>query len=139
MSMINYMLNGVEPTINSNGTAIESNDFTWKFARNGSRCIKVHVPWEEDAFTNAKNRKIIWLTNPDTTIWAKKRLLKVALKYEGPIEAPIKKNEIVGKFRVIYDDELVGEYDLLAANNVDKVNIFTRLIKSLNFLIWGDV
>jgi D-alanyl-D-alanine carboxypeptidase (penicillin-binding protein 5/6) len=70
---------------------------------------------------------------------AKKKLLKVALKYEGPIEAPIKKNDIIGKFRVIYDDELVGEYDLLASNNVDKVNIFTRLIKSLNYLIWGDV
>ena len=70
---------------------------------------------------------------------AKKKLLKVALKYEGPIEAPIKKDDIIGKFRVVYDDELVGEYDLLAAKNVDKVNIFTRLIKSLNYLIWGDV
>ena len=70
---------------------------------------------------------------------AKKRLLKVALKYEGPIEAPILKDDIIGKFRVVYDDELVGEYDLLAANNVEKVNIFTRLIKSLNYLIWGDV
>ena len=70
---------------------------------------------------------------------AKKRLLKVALKYEGPIEAPIKKDDIVGKFRVIYDNELIGEYDLLAANNVGKVNIFTKLIKSLNYLIWGDV
>ena len=70
---------------------------------------------------------------------AKKRLLKVSLKYEGPIEAPIKKDDIVGKFRVVYDEELIGEYDLLAANNVEKVNIFTRLIKSLNYLIWGDV
>ena len=70
---------------------------------------------------------------------AKKRLLKVILEYEGPIEAPIKKDDIIGKFRVIYSDELVGEYDLLAANNVEKVNIFTRLIKSLNYLIWGDV
>jgi len=70
---------------------------------------------------------------------AKKRLLKVILRYEGPIEAPIKKNDIVGKFRVVYDEELVGEYDLLAAKDVDKVNIFTRLIKSLNYLIWGDV
>ena len=70
---------------------------------------------------------------------AKKRLLKVALMYEGPIEAPIKKDDIIGKFRVVYDDELVGEYNLLAANNVEKVNIFTRLIKSLNYLIWGDV
>mgnify|MGYP001379261108 CR=1 FL=1 len=70
---------------------------------------------------------------------AKKKLLKIALKYEGPIEAPIKKDEIVGKFRVVYNDELIGEYDLLAANNVERVNIFSRLIKSLNYLIWGDV
>ena len=70
---------------------------------------------------------------------AKKKLLKVALKYNGPVEAPIKKNDIIGKFRVVYDDELIGEYDLLASKNVDKVNIFTRLIKSLNYLIWGDV
>ena len=70
---------------------------------------------------------------------AKKKLLKVALKYEGPVEAPIKKDDIIGKFRVVYDDELVGEYDLLAATNIEKVNIFTRLIKSLNYLIWGDV
>jgi D-alanyl-D-alanine carboxypeptidase (penicillin-binding protein 5/6) len=70
---------------------------------------------------------------------AKKNLLKVALKYEGPIEAPIKKDDIIGKFRVVYDEELIGEYDLLAAKDIDKVNIFTRLIKSLNYLIWGDV
>ena len=70
---------------------------------------------------------------------AKKRLLKVSLKYEGPIEAPIKKNDIVGKFRVVYDEELIGEYDLLASNDVEKVNMFSRLIKSLNYLIWGDV
>ncbi len=70
---------------------------------------------------------------------AKKKLLKVALKYEGPIEAPIKKDEIIGKFRVVYDDELVGEYNLLAAKDIQKVNIFTRLIRSLNYLIWGDV
>ena len=31
------------------------------------------------------------------------------------------------------------EYDLLALNDVQKVNIFTRLIKSINYLIWGDV
>ena len=70
---------------------------------------------------------------------AKKKLLKISLKYDGPIEAPIKKDDIVGKFRVVYDDELVGEYQLLASKDVDKVNIFTRLIKSLNYLIWGDV
>ncbi len=70
---------------------------------------------------------------------AKKRLLKVSLKYDGPIEAPIKKDQIVGKLKVVYDEDLVGEYNLLASKNVDRVNIFTKLIRSLNYLIWGDV
>ena len=70
---------------------------------------------------------------------AKKKLLKVALKYKGPIEAPIKKDQVVGKLRVVYDEELIGEYNLLASKSVDRVNIFTRLIRSLNYLIWGDV
>ena len=59
--------------------------------------------------------------------------------YDGPVEAPIIKNQVVGKLKVIYDQNLVGEYDLLASKNVKKVNIFSRLIKSLNYLIWGDV
>ena len=70
---------------------------------------------------------------------AKKKLLKVSLKYEGPVEAPIKKDDVVGKLRLVYDEELIDEYDLLAAKNVAKINIFTRLIRSLNYLIWGDV
>ena len=59
--------------------------------------------------------------------------------YEGPIEAPIKKNQKVAKLKIIYDQEEIGEYDLLALNDVKKVNIFSRLMKSLNYLIWGDV
>tara|TARA_B100000674_G_scaffold489643_1_gene503988 strand:- start:629 stop:1486 length:858 start_codon:yes stop_codon:yes gene_type:complete len=70
---------------------------------------------------------------------AKKKLLKVIVKYEGPVEAPIKKDQKIGVLRVIYDQELVGEYDLHASKNIKKVNFFTRLIKSINYLIWGDV
>ncbi len=70
---------------------------------------------------------------------AKKKLLKVSVKYEGPIEAPIKKDQKIGTLRVVYDEELVGEYDLLSSKEVRKVNFLTRLIKSINYLIWGDV
>jgi D-alanyl-D-alanine carboxypeptidase (penicillin-binding protein 5/6) len=51
----------------------------------------------------------------------------------------LKKDEKVAILRVVYDDELVGEYDLLASNEVKKVNFVSRLLKSLNYLIWGDV
>ena len=70
---------------------------------------------------------------------AKKKLLKVTVKYNGPIEAPIKKDEKVASLKVVYDDELIGEYDLLSSKDVKKVNFVSRLLKSLNYLIWGDV
>ena len=70
---------------------------------------------------------------------AQKRFLKVSINYSGPIEAPIKKGQIIGKLNISYNENIIGEYDLLAANNVKKVNMFSRLMKSINYLIWGDV
>ena len=51
----------------------------------------------------------------------------------------VKKDQTLAKLKIIYDDEEIGEYELLAFNDVKKVNIFSRLMKSLNYLIWGDV
>jgi serine-type D-Ala-D-Ala carboxypeptidase (penicillin-binding protein 5/6) len=68
-----------------------------------------------------------------------KKKLKAKIIYTGPIEAPIKKDQILGKLKIIYDQEQIGEYNLLALNEVKKVNIFSRLMKSINYLIWGDV
>ena len=70
---------------------------------------------------------------------AKKKLLKISIKYEGPVEAPIEKNQKIAKLRLVYDQELIDEYDLYAVKGVQKVNFFSRLLKSLNYLIWGDV
>ena len=70
---------------------------------------------------------------------AKKRLLKVSLNYNGPIQAPIKKDDILGKLKLTYNGDLINEYDLLAYEDVKKLNVFSRLMKSINFLIWGDV
>ncbi len=68
-----------------------------------------------------------------------KKKIKVKIIYDGPIEAPIKKDQILASLKIIYDDEEIGEYDLYAFNNVKKVNMFSRLMKSINYLIWGDV
>ena len=70
---------------------------------------------------------------------AKKRLLKVSLNYNGPIQAPIKRDDILGRLKLTYDGDLIEEYDLLAYEDVKKLNVFSRLMKSINFLIWGDV
>ncbi len=70
---------------------------------------------------------------------AKKKYLKVSVNYKGPLKAPIFKNDILGKVKIFYNDEPIGEYDLLALEEVKRQNIFSRFISSINFLIWGDV
>ena len=70
---------------------------------------------------------------------AKKKLLKVSVNYEGPVEAPINKDQKIATLKVVYDQELIGEYDLLSSKEIKKINFVSRIIKSLNYLIWGDV
>ena len=70
---------------------------------------------------------------------AKKKYLKVTVNYEGPLEAPIEKNDVIGKMKITFKDEVVGNYDLFASESVQKQNIISRILSSINFLIWGDV
>ena len=69
----------------------------------------------------------------------KKKYLKVTVNYEGPLEAPIEKNDVIGKMKITFKDEVVGNYDLFASESVQKQNIISRILSSINFLIWGDV
>ena len=103
---------------------------------------KANTPIEDiDVWLGKKDTVKTYIKNDiyKTIPKAKKRLLKVSLNYNGPIQAPIKKDDILGKLKLTFDDELIEEYDLLAYENVKKLNVFSRLMKSINFLIWGDV
>ena len=70
---------------------------------------------------------------------ARKKFLKVSLNYSGPIQAPIKKDDVIGKLKITYKNDIIGEYNLLAFEDIKRLNVFSRLIKSINYLIWGDV
>ena len=103
---------------------------------------KANTPIEDiDVWLGTKDTVKTYIKNDiyKTIPKAKKRLLKVSLNYNGPIQAPIKKDDILGKLKLSYDGELIEEYDLLAYEDVKKLNVFSRLMKSINFLIWGDV
>ena len=103
---------------------------------------KVNTPIEDiDVWLGKKDTVKTYIKNDiyKTIPKGKKRLLKVSLNYNGPIQAPIKKDDILGKLKLTFDGELIEEYDLLAFEDVKKLNVFSRLMKSVNFLIWGDV
>jgi len=68
----------------------------------------------------------------------KKSIIKAVIEYNGPIQAPIKKGDKIGILNVFIEDNLYNQYDVLANEDVKRSNIFSRILKSINFLVWGD-
>ena len=96
---------------------------------------------ELDVWLGNKNKVKVKL-NEDiykTIPKARKKYLKVKSVYSGPIEAPISENDVLGKLVISYKEEVVSEHKLLAAENVKRINIVSRIVRSINYLIWGDV
>ena len=77
----------------------------------------------------------IYLTIPKR----KKKIIKAELEYNGPIEAPIEKGDKLALLNVYVSGELKKQIDILSAEEIKRSNVFSRLFKSLNYLVWGDV
>ena len=89
-----------------------------------------------------KKNKIKAITKDDYYITFDKkdiRHLKVYLEYDGPIEAPIQKDQKIANLIISNKDEIIKTLPLYASEKVSKVNFFKSLITSLNYLVWGDV
>ena len=97
--------------------------------------------FELDTWLGKKN-KIKAISKEDYYITLDKkdiRHLKVYLKYDGPIEAPIQKDEKIANLIILNKDEVIKTLPLYASEKISKVNFFKSLITSVNYLIWGDV
>ena len=64
---------------------------------------------------------------------------KIFLEYDGPIKAPIKKDQKIANIKIFVKDEIVKESPIFASKKIEKVNFFKSLFTSINYLIWGDV
>ena len=86
---------------------------------------KVQVTTKEDVFINIPKRK--------------KSALTSYIEHESPIQTPITKGQEMGMLKIFFNEELIKETPVYAMEKVSKVNIFTRIFRSVNYLIWGDV
>ena len=106
----------------------------------------IQIAKKDEIFTNLK----VWLgkkNNVDvvssedfylTIPKRKKNIVKAELVYKGPIEAPIKKGDKLALLNIYVSGELIKQVDILSAEEIKKSNVFSRLFKSLNYLVWGD-
>ena len=97
--------------------------------------------FELDTWLGRKD-KVKAITKEDYYITLNKkdiRHLKVHLEYDGPIKAPVQKDQKIANLIISEKDEIVKTLPLYASEKISKVNFFKSLITSLNYLVWGDV
>ncbi len=90
----------------------------------------------------ANKKQVEAITKDDYYITINKRdlsHLKVSLVYDGPIVAPIDKDQKIAELVISKKDEIIKTLPLYSKEKVKKVNFFKSLVTSLNYLIWGDV
>ena len=96
---------------------------------------------ELDVWLGNKDKVKVHTENDIYITIKKARLKKLEAKiiYNGPVEAPIKKDDKIAKLIINYEGNLLSEHDLLSSESISKKNIISRIWKSINYLIWGDV
>ncbi len=64
--------------------------------------------------------------------------LKVSLNYDGPLKAPISKDQEIGNLIIQIGDEKKS-IPVYSSEKIKKVNFIKSLFLSFNYMIWGDV
>ena len=108
---------------------------TIKIAINNQEISKLQVWLGKKDYVKVYVKEDIYKTIPK----ARKKHLKAYIEYDGPVKAPIKKDQKIGSLKVFYKDDLINDYEVYALESVKRVNVVSRIIKSINYLIWGDV
>ena len=63
---------------------------------------------------------------------------KVSLEYNGPVIAPISKDQKIAEIKIYNGDEAVKTIPVFSNEKIDKINFISSLFTSLNYLVWGD-
>ena len=85
---------------------------------------KVEVSVNEDIYLTVPKRK--------------KSIVKAFIEYTTPIRAPIEKGDKLGSLSVFVEEKLIKKVDIFSNEKIKRTNIFSRILKSFNFLVWGD-
>ncbi len=106
-----------------------------EIAKSGETFTNLDIWLGKKDTVEVSTQEDIYLTIPKR----KKKIIDVFVEYTGPIKAPIEKGDLLGTVNVYVSDELVKKVNLYSNEQVRQANIFSRLFRSLNFLVWGDV
>tara|TARA_Y100000817_G_scaffold205156_1_gene160811 strand:- start:266 stop:1414 length:1149 start_codon:yes stop_codon:yes gene_type:complete len=116
--------------------------FRWALRNtNTYEIAKKNVPKFKFNTWLGKENKIDGIVKEDIYVTIKKKELKdlkVYLEYDGPIKAPIKKDQKIGNLLLELPEDEIKNFPIYASKEVKKVNFLKSLFLSFNYMIWGD-
>ena len=111
------------------------NTNTYEIAKKNVPKFKFKTWLGKEEFVNGVTKENIYITIDKKQV----KNLKAFIEYDGPITAPIKKGDEIGKLIFQENKDRVQSTPIYANEDVEKVNFFKSLFLSFNYMIWGDV
>ena len=118
-----------------------SNLINWAFSQTSQKQLvdESQVIVEADVWLGNKSRvnlvsskKII-----STLSFDQIQLIKSSIEYKIPIEAPIQKGQVYGKLIIKIESKPNIEVDLIAEENIGKINPILKVFAAMRYLIFG--
>lgn len=72
-------------------------------------------------------------TDKDATL----KNIRVLARYDQPINATVKQNQIIGEVIIEQDGNAIKKIPLVAKERVRKIQFFGRVLKNISVMIWG--
>ena len=110
------------------------NTTTYEIAEKNIPNFKFKTWLGKKDFVNGAVKEDVYVTISKKEI----KNLKVTINYNGPIKAPIEKDQEIATLIVKIDDEEIRSLPIYSNEKIKKVNVFKSLFLSLNYMIWGD-
>ena len=110
------------------------NTNTYEIAKENEPKFKFKTWLGKEEFVEGVVKEDIYIT-----IFKKElKNFKVFLEYNGPIKAPIKKDQEIGNLIIETPSDETIKFPIYSAKKIKKVNFFKSLFLSFNYMIWGD-
>jgi len=111
------------------------NTDTFKISKSGETFFNIKTWLGKNKFVKGATKEDLFLT------FSKKdsRKINVSIEYNGPIKAPILKDQKIANLKVYKAKELLHNVPIFAAEEVKKINFIKSVLSSINYMIWGDV
>ena len=111
------------------------NTNTYEISEKDKSNFKLKTWLGKKEFVDAVTKENVYITIGKKNV----KNLKVSIKYNGPIKAPIKKGDELVTIIVEEKESDPILIPLYANEDIRKVNFFKSLFLSFNYMIWGDV